>query len=568
MTPGLGEESFPFTLGGEEEHKEEEHHEEVVVSNGGGNESSYQGTVANIRYNRMAHPWNSPLAFGVQAFVEYNGLIMNDRYRGDVIRIVSITGLDDAEVRDAREPRASAHGEFPYDAFYGGRNLVLTGFIESGSVQVLEYLRQTLKAAFAPLTESPLKFRWFDIRDTFVDPQSINQYVANATETSGNYSTFIGSIANLKAENSLIRWASAGEDYVLRTAEQRKFCDAVATLKFVLGEQESKSSLSILGSVVSEKSYIKYTYNQNQNSPYIRIEVVNNGEVFPLFTEIELSQYEVFPVMGQTLWLRGRKEGNYLTVELWDTEPQENSLPTVSYGKTLVGPEAEVFGDKILTSMGFGGKQEDTTWNIDEFSIESMYPGYVVFNARKLNSISIKDEQFTLSKFKRPFQITMRTSDFRAFSSAQSRGFITPTLIYANPVFGRKYPRAYPLKYSFSIAAPGSENMLNVHNRGTVFVEPLIKIHGPMQNIVITNLTNGASIEWLGTISATEEIIIDCKEETIENLSGNNLLEFLSGNPEWIKLDPGWNDIFISYEKYEGAISPPTMTVFYNHGYM
>src|ERR1700689_3467976 len=95
-------------------------------------EKEILGTVANVRYYHQAAAWDSPLSFGVQAFIEYNGLVLNDRYQSDLIRVTGITGLDDAEVRDSRQPRPSESGEFPYDSYYGGRNLVLNGFIEAG----------------------------------------------------------------------------------------------------------------------------------------------------------------------------------------------------------------------------------------------------------------------------------------------------------------------------------------------------------------------------------------------------------------------------------------------------
>ena len=124
-------------------------------------EESLGRSVANLRYGHLTNPWNSPLSFGIQAFIEFNGLILNNRYQTDKYRITSITGIDSSQIRDSREPIPAEHGEFAYDAFYEGRNIVLNGKIECGSIQVYNWMRSNLLAAFAELVESPLKFNWY-----------------------------------------------------------------------------------------------------------------------------------------------------------------------------------------------------------------------------------------------------------------------------------------------------------------------------------------------------------------------------------------------------------------------
>lgn len=542
---------------------------EEEVSSPSEADSSYQGTVSNIRYNHMAYPWDSPLSFGVQAFIEYNGLIMNDRYRSDVIRVTSISGLDDAEVRDSREPKASAHGEYAYDAFYGGRNLVLNGFFEAGSLPVKNYLEKTLRAAFAPLEESQLKFRWFDITDTFDDPNSILEYkpTASLARPSGNYTALIGSNSNFKIQSGLVEWLNTGHNILVRSSEQRTFCDAQATLGFIVGS-ETETKIEIVMAVKDENNYISFVYDQNGAFPNINIYSKYNGHLESFIPGGEsVSDLAGILKLGQQIWLRGKKEGNLLTVELYNKEPEENELPFISGSYYLTGEEANIFGDKILSQVGFGGIAVDTDWKLSEFKVESLYPGDIEFKARKLSSISIKDEQTSMTKFKRAFQIPMRTSDFRAFNSTQSRKSIIPSASDPTLYLGRKYPRTYPLSYrSFTSSnVPLNENILYLHNRGTVFVEPILYIYGPGENIYLNNLTNSLIIEWFGEIKENDYIVIDCKEETIVNSLGINYLEPLSANSEYIKLDPGWNEIYISGS---GFTSSTKVMSTYKHGFI
>src|ERR1700757_2994968 len=62
------------------------------------------------------------IALGVQSpIVIAEQLVLNDRLRPDRYVISVITGLRGSDVRDTRIPHPSAHGEVPYNAFFGGR---------------------------------------------------------------------------------------------------------------------------------------------------------------------------------------------------------------------------------------------------------------------------------------------------------------------------------------------------------------------------------------------------------------------------------------------------------------
>lgn len=96
--------------------------------------------------------------YGVECLFEYNGLILNDRSVIDKYRIIRIEGLDDADVRDSRENNPSEHGETAYQAFYGGRTIILEGRVEAYELHKLRDMQEALRTAFNELEEKPLVF--------------------------------------------------------------------------------------------------------------------------------------------------------------------------------------------------------------------------------------------------------------------------------------------------------------------------------------------------------------------------------------------------------------------------
>src|SRR5438128_636155 len=93
---------------------------------------------------------------GLEAIFSYGDLIFNDTSSIDKYRVLQIDGLDDADVRDSREEVPSGHGEFPLNAYYGGRTLAFNGRIEAYTQLKLRNMQQGLRSAFVDLTEKPL----------------------------------------------------------------------------------------------------------------------------------------------------------------------------------------------------------------------------------------------------------------------------------------------------------------------------------------------------------------------------------------------------------------------------
>lgn len=100
---------------------------------------------------------------GLEAVLEYNGLLMNIRKNVDTYRILSIDGLADADIRDTRDVNTADDGETPYNSFYGGRTISISGTIVAYSVAKMRDMQQALRAAFADIrNEYALQFRTGD----------------------------------------------------------------------------------------------------------------------------------------------------------------------------------------------------------------------------------------------------------------------------------------------------------------------------------------------------------------------------------------------------------------------
>lgn len=97
---------------------------------------------------------------GLECAFEYRGLILNVRGTPERYRLSSIDGLMDADIRDTRDPNTNSDGETPYNAFYGGRTVVLNGTILAYSIPKLRDMTQALRSAFSDIgNEYPLIFR-------------------------------------------------------------------------------------------------------------------------------------------------------------------------------------------------------------------------------------------------------------------------------------------------------------------------------------------------------------------------------------------------------------------------
>lgn len=138
---------------------------------------------------------------GLEAVLEYNGLLLNVQQNIDRYRVSSIDGLGDSDIRDTRDVNTNDDGETPYNSFLGGRSIVISGTIDTYSVSKLRDMQQALRAAFADVTqERPLHFRLGDFtKDHVIYCKKVASIAMAETQT--NYRVTRDFQISLRASN-------------------------------------------------------------------------------------------------------------------------------------------------------------------------------------------------------------------------------------------------------------------------------------------------------------------------------------------------------------------------------
>jgi hypothetical protein len=414
---------------------------------------------------------------------------------------------------------------------------VISGDIQAGSLGVCKRLERDLKAAFAPLSEAPMKFRWFDVYDTFDDPQTLQNYTAT-----------IGSSASLAVSGGVLQWLTTSNVMLMRSADNRLWGDAVTTVRIVVGSTTDASTAYVAPCLVDANNYLQVSYNVASGTPTITIAVVDAGVMTVLATTLVTGV-----VQGQSIWLRARKDGDYVTGELWASPPSESTLPTFTVSASLTGSDADSYGDQVLSQVGFGAQTVGTNWALDDFRAASICPADVSFWAKPVTKPSIKESQDSMTQFKRSFQVTVRTSKPYAKCSTQSHSQVLVPTSGNTTQLGFGAPLTAPLTARTII--PGSVQLQNqilfVRNRGTAPERPLIVVYGAISNLILLNLTNGQQINWTGVLADGDYLAFDCAARTLVNSSGTSQKQYLiTSIPQWMWLEPNWNDVFIAGSSY------------------
>lgn len=441
---------------------------------------------------------------------------------------------------------------------------VMTGQIQAGSLGSLKRMEQDFKAAYAPLVESPMKFRWFDVYDSFDDPNTL----ANYTPISGFPFVWGQDPSPPPVVSGGVLQIPSGptsQTILLRTADNKLWGDSQTTVRIVAGSPTDGSAVVLTPVFVNVVDYLQVAYSTNTGSPSIDIQVTVAGRTFVLASTpvTGISQ-------GQPIWLRAKREGDLVTAELWTTPPTESTLPAFSTQTWLSGSDADAFGDSVLSQIGVGGYFGTTTWALDDFQISSLYPGDISFPAKKMpNGMSIKDSQDSLSRFSRNFQLTMRTSQSFAPAATQSRSqTLVPTSLSSGTQLGFTAPLRAPLHVSSFI--PGSvaqaNNLLYVHNRGKAFSRPLIYVYGATGAFTLVNLTNDQQVTFSGQVQDGDYLMFDCARRTLVDSTGANMLKYFSSStPFWIWLEAGWNDLYVGGSGYS---SNTKVVVYHRHHWL
>jgi phage-related protein len=137
----------------------------------------------------------------------------------------------------------------------------------------------------------------------------------------------------------------------------------------------------------------------------------------------------------------------------------------------------------------------------------------------------------------------------------------TATMAYLPPT-GRTYNRVYNLVYD-----PASIQITTtVTNNGWTNTYPTITLNGPIENPIIGNNTQNAYLEFAGTYTSSDLLVIDLynKLVTLNGLPARNLL--VSGT--WFSASPGNNEYYLEGDFGSTLIGTTKAVVTWNSAYV
>ena len=312
-----------------------------------------------------------------------------DRYR-----LSAITGLDDADVRDTREPNPDYDGETPFGSLYGGRTITLTGEVQAGNLDYLRYMQHHLKIAFDDLSvERELLIRWHDWYDDFF-----------ADTTAGWMKDYV-SLANVGSEGVAIDSSgrlTCGTTQFKFVALARQYENYQTTLKFHTGSTVSGVSIWLFGKWVSNTEHMlmevtSTALNIYQHSPssagVLRVPTVPFG----LAPDTDY-------------WVRMRQDGIFLHAQVF-TEDPDHPAGVFPVTETLVGvTDHGEMGVGAVGRNGFGAQiGTPVGWYFDSLDIRSLSPGDMMIRCKKIAKME-GAEGWTGLNYKLPFMLTLRAS--------------------------------------------------------------------------------------------------------------------------------------------------------------
>lgn len=359
---------------------------------------------------------------GLEALLEYNGLVMNDRLVADQFRIGEIDGLQDADVRDSREANPSDHGESAFNAYYGGRTITLNGRVQAGNVGKLRDMQQALRYAFQDLTELPLYFRTGNIntdvfimcrksaptasreaqttRDTFrrdflVTLRASDPRFMSVVERSSSFA--FGAVEDFSA--GVAGWTTLGGTAPTASGGAMVVPTALQTSTFGIGydPRDSRQTMKVTtGPTITANDYVAHVASV--------IDVSNLVFARAIFTSPTAAQLSVHKVDAGTsaqlavaganvavaantaYWMRTSKNGNVVTAEFWTTDPALGGAPAQTLSHTLAGADATKYGAGITGDIGVRTSVAVAGYLIDDYRVEPLSLNHQVLTVRNAGS--------------------------------------------------------------------------------------------------------------------------------------------------------------------------------------
>ena len=474
---------------------------------------------------------------GLECIFEYNGLVMNDRRWIDQYRITRVTGLDDADVRDNRESNPDRDGETAGRSLYGGRTISITGYVQAGNLDYLRYMWAQFKAATDNLFEKDLLLRWYDWNDEFLGDSSalvLNDY---------SFDTGSGTISAVSGE-----LVPADVTAKILYAKHRRYADSWQTFRFRTG-----------ASVASHESFA--TLRRKDGSNYLAVGARSTSTQFGVFTVLAGSLTAKTTVSqalstNTTYWVRARVEGNVVTAQLFNTDPNVvGATPVQTVTHTLTAGDATALGTGIVGTQGIRITPGGTDWRYHSVDMRALNPGDMVIpSCRKFAKVE-GDESWDGMNYRRPFMLTLRSSSpvmLSRMDSSFSGAFALAQLVFPGGGGGLTFPASGGLVFGGTFGT--------LTNLGYSPTSPVVRFTGPVSNPVVVNLQNGTRVGITGSIASGEWLEADCSKRRIVDNTGADRYDRRGLYTNWLMLEGGANSVVTGADAATG-----TCTVTWRH---
>ena len=440
---------------------------------------------------------------GLEAKLEFNGLLLNDRSVVDTYKVTRISGLEDADIRDDREVNPQQHGETAFDSWYGGRTIAIEGTIRAFNLAKLRDMEQALKQAFADLSqEYPLTFHQHDPDNDVLIMCKKNVPIAMTEEQLNDGIFYRPFLITLRASN--FRYLALANEF--EYVEMAQIDDAT---------QDNTDSYDITGSNLSVSGGV-WTFQNTSNKTLIW----KNSGIFPQAdTEIILKYIPDSTFTGSRVRviLKWQDANNYIY-------GQVNATGTMQIYKRIAGTDTA-----IGSSVAYGSRTNVPYWV-----------------KLKITGNTINFRQYTEDPRGNPAATSSGPDYTLAGAEIDQFGAEVNGRMGWDMQAGSTSWQVDDI--SFGVHKLDEEPALSVINHGNFSAQPTLQFGGPMDDPMLVNAQTTETIVITGSVPSNDNWEINVGEGTMEDVAGDNRFNNLSPASDWMELVPGPNDLLLTVQ--------------------
>lgn len=480
---------------------------------------------------------------GIEAVLEYDGYVFNDRRRADRIVIEKI-GLGRPDLQAQAEKNADRDGETPMDMTYGGRTITLRGYVRAGNLDRMRALYSYLEDAFDDVSEKPLWMRWLDWKDEFVDPYALIDYSFDSgvdTVEVADDGTGLAPTDTTTKQFRVFPQTAYGT-----CPERLTYADGEGVLRFRAGASATGIEAGIVMRRIGATTVLIARYTRSTGKIHL-VKIVSG-----VVTALASTSGTLNIAVGEDYYIKARIKGADTSFSLWGTMPPDiGGTPLLEVTHTLSAPDLAAFPDEISGSTwGVWWVPNSASDRISLLDVAAIDKGDAIIYCRKAAPIDPGDEEQVDWKYQRPFMVTLRASDSRMVSRKPTTVSIVPSS------FGLVFP------------IDGSGLMFPIDGSGLIFGAPLptpvmnlgrspasmvIRLYGEMVDPVVYHPLTGKSIGVIGTIADGDYFEFDTGRHTVVDSLGAERYSMLTDETSWPELLRGSNQLYLGANSVSGA---------------